>query len=84
MRSEIVSLFGNEASGDLYSGGGSEDDPPLSYAIAHDVNPVQFKFRLKHDGTHFLTFDTEGGRSWDGFNHILEEICKKLGVKMDD
>ena len=66
LRSEILALLdqGNEST-------------PVAYAIVNDVPAdTQSHFR-KHEGIEILSYDTEGGKSFSGFDDYLEAIYQE-------
>ena len=65
LRSEVASLCGT-------------DGPPLAYAIMNDVSQIECKFRLEHEGTRVITWDTKAPEGWGGFERIWAELRDKL------
>jgi len=63
LRSEILALLEQ-----------GDKSTPVAYAIVNDVPPeTQSHFR-KHEGIEILSYDTEGGKSFSGFDDYLEAI----------
>lgn len=63
LRSEILALLGQ-----------GDESAPVAYAIINDVpTDTQRHFR-KHEGIEILSYDTQGGRTFSGFDDYLREI----------
>ena len=63
LRSEVLALLGQ-----------GNDSAPVAYAIVNDVPPdTQSHFR-KHEGIQILSYDTQGGKDFSGFDRYLEGI----------
>jgi pimeloyl-ACP methyl ester carboxylesterase len=70
LRSEILSLLG-------HSGGG-----PIAYAVSNDVPETSRLHYSKHEGIEFLSYDTNGGADYSGFDRILEAIHNRTNPAM--
>ena len=63
LRSEVLALLGQ-----------GNKSAPVAYAIVNDVPPdTQSHFR-KHEGIQILSYDTQGGKDFSGFDRYLESI----------
>ena len=63
LRSEVLALLGQ-----------GNESAPVAYAIVNDVPPdTQSHFR-KHEGIQILSYDTQGGKDFSGFDRYLESI----------
>lgn len=51
------------------------DGAPLAYSIMADLTPAQVAFQLQHEGLHCLTFESEPGGGWGGFDALLEAVA---------
>jgi CheY-like chemotaxis protein len=63
LRSEILALLD-------YRGG----DAPIAYALINDVPPQEVEFLRDHEGIEVLTYDTQGGKDYSGFDRWLEAL----------
>ena len=63
LRSEILSLLGQR-----------RDSTPVAYAIVNDV-PEESRLHFRHhEGIELLSYDTDGGRDFSGFDAYLRDI----------
>ena len=54
--------------------GTGDESTPVAYAIVNDVpSDTRSHFR-KHEGIEILSYDTEGGKDFSGFDDYLEAI----------
>ncbi|MBT7455863.1 MAG: hypothetical protein HN796_18355 [Gemmatimonadetes bacterium] len=66
LRSEVLALLGQ-----------GKVSAPVAYAIVNDVPPdTQSHFR-KHEGIQILSYDTQGGKDFSGFDRYLEGIYEE-------
>ena len=60
MRSEILALLDQ-----------GDDSTPVAYAIVNDVPLDTQKHSRKHEGIEILSYDTQGGKDFSGFDDYL-------------
>jgi hypothetical protein len=48
--------------------------PPIAYAIVNDKTPQDVAFFERHEGVHMLTWDTQGGADYGGFDRLLKAL----------
>ena len=63
MRSEILALLDQ-----------GDDSTPVAYAIVNDVPLDTQKHFRKHEGIEILSYDTQGGKDFSGFDDYLGAI----------
>ena len=51
-----------------------DDSSPVAYAIVNDVPPDTQKHFRKHEGIEILSYDTQGGKDFSGFDDYLGAI----------
>ena len=69
LRSELLSLVGHSAG-----------DEVTSYAIMNDVQEQPVAHFKRHEGIEILTYDTEGGVDFTGFDDWLESLYRSTNA----
>lgn len=69
LRSEILSLVGHSA-----------EDEVTSYAVMNDVPEQAIAHFRRHEGIEILSYDTEGGADYSGFDVWLEAIYRETNA----
>ena len=55
---------------------------PVGYAVINDVASLSREHFRKHEGIEILTYDTQGGKDYSGFDRILERIHSLTSPEM--
>lgn len=63
LRSELLSLYGNQPS------------EPLAYAFREDVDPIRQQYWAEHEGIELITYSSENGHM--GFDHLLKALYER-------
>lgn len=51
-----------------------EGREPIAYAVVNDVSDLSRQHYRRHEGIEILTYDTDGGKVFSGFNEIMQAI----------